>query len=175
MPWTVHALDRGLQPPRHGDVVGVNAPAVLGQLALKIENVPRTRRAGDDAPKARICRVGAAIGLAEADERIFAGQDHAIGVGGHASTSLQAGRTAMLGHGRRRRYADTQHSGPLSISLTAGKNAFLFVELVLSTAKIGSMSVAWIDRGGSASSGIFGVSEQAGRELAAEFGARPDA
>jgi hypothetical protein len=65
------------------------------------------------------------------------------------------------------------HTSP--ISLTAGKNAFLFVEMVLSAAKAVFISVAWIDRGGSASSGIFGVPERAGRELAAEFGARPDA
>jgi hypothetical protein len=51
----------------------------------------------------------------------------------------------MLGHGRLRRYANTQHSGPPSISLTAGKNAFLFVELVLSTATTVSMSVTWLD------------------------------
>jgi hypothetical protein len=60
-------------------------------------------------------------------------------------------------------------------SLMAGKNAFLSVEMALSTAKVGFISGAWRDIDGSASSGIFRVPERAGRELAAEFGARLDA
>src|SRR5271167_3267414 len=45
--------------------------------------MPRPGRAGNDPPIARVRRLRTAIGRAQSDERIFAGQDHAVGVGGH--------------------------------------------------------------------------------------------
>jgi hypothetical protein len=51
----------------------------------------------------------------------------------------------MLGHGRRRRYADTKHRGSPSTSLLSGKNAFLSVDMALSTAKVVFISMAWLD------------------------------
>ncbi len=78
-----HALHGRLQPARHRDVVGIDAPAVLGQFALQIEDMPGPGRAGDDAPEAGIRGDRPAIGGAEADERVFAGEDDAVGVGGH--------------------------------------------------------------------------------------------
>ena len=81
-----HALHGRLQPARHRDVVGVDAPAVLGQLALEIEHMAGSGRAGDDAPVAGVGGLRPAIGGAQADERVFAGQDHAVRVEGHGCT-----------------------------------------------------------------------------------------
>src|ERR1700757_4297905 len=44
-----------------------------------------------------------------------------LGSAGMLVPPCKTGRTAMLGHERCRRYADTKHCGPPSISLTAGK------------------------------------------------------
>src|SRR5208282_368654 len=78
-----HSLDGGLQPSRHRNVIGVDVPAIIRQLAVEVENVPWSGRASDDAPKARIRRVGTAVGLAQAYKRVLPGQDHTIRVGGH--------------------------------------------------------------------------------------------
>src|SRR6185369_15747896 len=75
-----HALDCGLQPARHGDVVGPDAPALLGQLALEIEHVPRSGRREDDAPEAGVGRVVVTVGGAEPDEGVLARYDHDVGV-----------------------------------------------------------------------------------------------
>src|SRR4029077_17416804 len=84
--------------------MGVDQPAVLGQRALQIEHMPGPRRAGDDPPVAGIGGDRAAILLAEADKRVFAGQDRAVRVGGHGSLPrlrqspmLEHARYAMLG------------------------------------------------------------------------------
>ena len=39
-----HALHGGLQPPRHRDVIRIDAPMVVRQFALEIEHMPRAGR-----------------------------------------------------------------------------------------------------------------------------------
>src|SRR5579863_1457054 len=73
-----HPLHRRLQPARHGDVVGVNAPMTMRQLALEIEHVPRTNVTKDDAPEARIGGVGFSIFRAQTNEWILARKDEAM-------------------------------------------------------------------------------------------------
>src|SRR6478609_146511 len=75
-----HALHGFLQPAGHRDVVGVDSPAALGQLALDVEHVPGPHRAVDDPPVAGVGRIGVAILGAEPDERVLARQDGAIGI-----------------------------------------------------------------------------------------------
>src|SRR5579872_2411899 len=83
-----HALDRRLQPARHRDVVGIDPPAVVRELALEIEHVPGPRRAEDDAPEARIGLVGVAVALAQPNERVLAREDHAVCIRhAHGATS----------------------------------------------------------------------------------------
>src|SRR4029078_8498168 len=50
-----HALYGRLQPARHRDVVGIDAPASLCQLALEVEDVTRPSWRKDNPPIARIC------------------------------------------------------------------------------------------------------------------------
>src|SRR4029079_4395083 len=93
-----HALDRRLQPPRHGDVVGPDAPAVLGELALEIEHMSRPRRREDDAPETGVGGEVVAIGWAEPDERVLARHDHDIGVcGAHRFSLLQYSQKLAFG------------------------------------------------------------------------------
>src|SRR5215469_12682661 len=50
-----HALYGRLQPARHRDVVGIDAPAPFCQLALQVEDVARPGWRKDNPPIARIC------------------------------------------------------------------------------------------------------------------------
>jgi len=50
-----HALYSRLQPARHRDVVGIDAPAPLCQLALQVEDVAGPSWRKDNPPIARIC------------------------------------------------------------------------------------------------------------------------
>src|SRR5579883_3661963 len=75
-----HALYGLLQPAGHGDVVGIDAPAALGQLALEIEHVARPHWTMDDAPVARVGRIGIAVLARQPDERILPCENRAIGV-----------------------------------------------------------------------------------------------
>src|SRR6516162_3257824 len=50
-----HALYSGLQPARHRDVVGIDAPAPFCQLALQVEDVAGPSWRKDNPPITRIC------------------------------------------------------------------------------------------------------------------------
>ena len=76
-----HALHGRLQPPRHRDVVGVDAPAPFRQFAFQIEHVAGAGRRKDDPPVARLRRVRLAVLVAQADKGVFAGQDRFVGIG----------------------------------------------------------------------------------------------
>src|SRR5262249_55267310 len=79
-----HALHGLLQPAGHRDVVGIDPPAAVGQLALEIEHVPRTGRAKKDSPEARVGRIGIAVLGAETNERVLTRENGAVGIGdGH--------------------------------------------------------------------------------------------
>jgi hypothetical protein len=39
-----HTLYRRLQPPRHGNIVGIDAQLTIGEFALELENVSRSAR-----------------------------------------------------------------------------------------------------------------------------------
>ena len=73
-----HTLDGRLEPTRHGNVVGIDAPAILRQLAVVVENVSGPGRTCDDAPKARTGGVDTAIFITQADKRILASETHMI-------------------------------------------------------------------------------------------------
>src|ERR1700733_12404571 len=74
-----HALHGRLQPPRHRDVVRVNAPALFGQLAFQVEDVAGTSWRKDDPPIARLGRVRLAVLHAQAYEWVLARQDRLVG------------------------------------------------------------------------------------------------
>ena len=76
------SLDFALQPAGHLDVVGVDARFVAGQFALQEQHVPRPARREQDAPEAGVAGDRAVVGLAEADVRVLAGEQKAIGVNG---------------------------------------------------------------------------------------------
>src|SRR5262249_10582631 len=63
------------------DVVGIDPPAAIGQLALEVEHVPRACRAEKDPPEARVGRIGIAVLGAETNERVLARENGAVGIG----------------------------------------------------------------------------------------------
>ena len=67
-----------LQPTRHRNVVRVYSPARFCQLAFQIENMARPAWRRQDAPKGSIRRKSIAVVLAEPNDRVFPGQDHAV-------------------------------------------------------------------------------------------------
>jgi hypothetical protein len=58
----------GLQPARHCDVVRIDPPVVFRQLALQIKDIAGSRRGGQDAPKACVCREGVVIIIVEPND-----------------------------------------------------------------------------------------------------------
>src|SRR4029077_12247682 len=107
-----HALHRLLQPARHGDVVGVDAPVAVRHLALDIEHMPRAGRAEQDAPEAGVGRIGIAVLIAHAQERVLSGQNQLMRIG-NAHLHLP-----LLKSGGRRlsAYADLRGSSFLSLA-----------------------------------------------------------
>src|SRR5262249_38959580 len=85
-----HALYRRLQPARHRDVVGVDAPAPFRQLALQIEDMAGPGRRKDNPPIARIRRVRITVLQAQADKRVLASEDRFVGIGNAHVTGLRS-------------------------------------------------------------------------------------
>src|ERR1700730_16501082 len=68
----------GLQPAHHRNIVRVYSPASFCQLALHIENMARPAWRRQDAPKGSIRREAVAVVIAEPNDRVLPGQDHAV-------------------------------------------------------------------------------------------------
>src|SRR4029079_9937160 len=85
-----HALYSRLQPPRHRDVVGIDAPAAFRQFALEVEDVAGPSWRKDNPPIARICRVRIAILQAQADKWVLARKDRFVGIGNAHLTGLRS-------------------------------------------------------------------------------------
>ena len=66
-----------------GDVVGIDLPPVLGQIALQVEHMAGAGGRDQDAPETGVGGDRAAVGVAEADEGVFAGQDQPVRIEGH--------------------------------------------------------------------------------------------
>src|SRR5205823_9232259 len=105
-----------LQPARHGDVVGPDAPAVLGELALEIEHMSRPGGREDDAPEAGIGGVVVAVGGAQPDEGVLARYDHDVGVCSAHWSSLHPIRAEV---GIRRRSGQPQRRAKAGAAIAA--------------------------------------------------------
>jgi hypothetical protein len=73
-----HSLNAVLKTSGHRDIIRINAPTIVGEVALDIEDVAGTIVGEKNAPKAGIGRDGSIFRHAQPDERISPREDRAM-------------------------------------------------------------------------------------------------